>query len=139
MNAEGQEPKAESQTGLYLSNLRRSAYHGTLVRTVLKRRQPERRRWKRQWFNGSVRLFSPSAHIDGLGITVSPGGMYLFAIADLPVGTRLTVEFQPPYARETVMVSGTIRHRTIYLYGVEFDQGCETSPAAAAVGQTSEL
>ena len=105
---------------------------------MLKRRQPERRRWTRQWFNGCVRLFSPSAHIDGLGITVSPGGMYLFAIADLPLGMRLTVEFQPPYAREIVTLTGTIRHRTIYLYGIEFDQNSETR-APAAVGQTPEL
>ncbi len=104
---------------------------------MLYKRQRERRRWKRQWFNGSVRLLSASAHIDGLGITVSPGGMYLFAIADLPIGTPVSLEFQPPYGRETVTVRGTIRHRTIYLYGIEFDQSSETRETVAAVGQTS--
>lgn len=106
---------------------------------MLYKRQRERRRWTRQWFNGSVRLLSASTHVDGLGITVSPGGMYLFAIADLPVGMRLAVEFQPPYAREIVTLTGTIRHRTIYLYGIEFDQSSETRAAGTAVSHTPEL
>ena len=89
---------------------------------MIKRQQPERRRWKRQWFNGSVRVFSDAIAIDGLGIAVSPGGMYLFAAAHLPVGAQVTLEFQPPHAREVINVTGTIRHRTVYLYGVAFDE-----------------
>lgn len=97
---------------------------------MIRKQQPERRRWKRQWFNGSVRVFSDTVEIDGLGIAVSPGGMYLFAAAHLPIGAQVTLEFQPPHAREVINVTGTIRHRTVYLYGIAFDQSAASANSA---------
>jgi hypothetical protein len=92
--------------------------------------QPERRRWKRHWFNGSIRLLTESVHVDALGIKISHGGLYLFAITDLAVGAPVAVEFRPPDSREVVRLSGTVRHRAVYLYGIEFENGLagEASP-----------
>jgi hypothetical protein len=82
--------------------------------------KPERRRWKRYWFNGSIQVSSGSRRIDGLGIQVSRGGMYLFAITDLPIGTEIKVAFTEPRSQQRIEVFGTVRHRAVYLYGVEF-------------------
>jgi PilZ domain len=80
----------------------------------------ERRRWKREWLNRSVRVLTPTVEIHGFGIKISKGGMYLFALADLPVGFQVTIEYQQPRSNELVRVPGTIRHRAVYLYGLEF-------------------
>lgn len=80
----------------------------------------DRRRWKRYWFNGSIQVSSGSRHIDGLGIQVSRGGMYLFAIADLSIGNEIKVVFTEPSSQQRVEVPGIVRHRAVYLYGVEF-------------------
>jgi PilZ domain len=82
--------------------------------------KPDRRRWKRYWFSGSVRVSSGSRRIDGLGIQVSRGGMYLFAVADLPIGADIRVAFTEPGSQRLVEVPGTVRNRAVYLYGVEF-------------------
>jgi hypothetical protein len=80
----------------------------------------DRRRWKRHWFNGSIQVLDGTHRIDGLGIKVSRGGMYLFAIADLPVGGEVKIAFIAPGSEERIELSGAIRHRAVYLYGVEF-------------------
>lgn len=80
----------------------------------------DRRRWKRYWFNGSIQVTSGSRRIDGLGIQVSRGGMYLFAIADLPMGGEVKLAFSEPRSQRRIEVFGTVRHRAVYLYGVEF-------------------
>jgi hypothetical protein len=82
--------------------------------------KPERRRWRRYWFNGSVQVWNGSRRIDGLGIQVSRGGMYLFAIADLPIGIEIKVTFTEPRSQRRIEAPGTVRHRAVYLYGVEF-------------------
>jgi hypothetical protein len=82
----------------------------------------ERRRWKRDWLNSSIRVQTAAAEIHGYGITVSPGGMYLFALANLPVGSQVRIEFRRPHSQELVQVLGTVRNRTVYLYGLEFAQ-----------------
>ena len=82
--------------------------------------KPDRRRWKRYWFNGSIQVTSGSRRIDALGIQVSRGGIYLFAIADLPIGTEIKVAFTEPRSQQRIEVIGTVRHRAVYLYGVEF-------------------
>lgn len=58
--------------------------------------------------------------MEALGINLSEGGMGLFAVAHLPVGSHVQVEFCPPQSTEAVRVEGTIRHRALYLYGIEF-------------------
>ncbi len=82
--------------------------------------KPDRRRWKRYWFNGSIQLSTGSRRIDGLGIQVSRGGMYLFAIADLAVGNEIKVSFAEPSSQRRIEVPGIVRNRAVYLYGVEF-------------------
>lgn len=80
----------------------------------------ERRRWKRHWFNTSVQIVSDTHRIDGFAIQVSPGGMYMFAIADLAVGSEIKVAFTQPGSGERIELCGAVRHRAVYLYGVEF-------------------
>jgi hypothetical protein len=36
------------------------------------------------------------------------------------VGSQIQVEFLPPRSTELVRVSGIVRHRALYLYGVDF-------------------
>jgi hypothetical protein len=79
-----------------------------------------RRRRQRQLLNTSVQVFTGSANVDALGINLSDVGMCLFAMANLPLGSQIQVEFLPPRSQERVRVSGTVRHRALYLYGIEF-------------------
>ena len=46
--------------------------------------------------------------------------MGLFAVANLPVGSQIEVEFPSPESGLRTRVPGTIRHRALYLYGIEF-------------------
>jgi PilZ domain-containing protein len=80
----------------------------------------DRRRRKRQLLNTSVRVFTESAELDALGINLSDVGMCLFTMANLPVGSQVRVEFLPPRSTELVRLSGIVRHRALYLYGVDF-------------------
>ena len=80
----------------------------------------ERRSPERQLVNTSVQVFTESAQLDGLGINLSDVGMCLFTVANLEVGSQIQVEFLPPRNTELVRVSEIIRHRTLYLYGVDF-------------------
>ena len=82
--------------------------------------KPDRRRQKRQLLNTSVQIFSGSARLDAVGIDLSEVGMCLFTLADLPIGSQVQVEFLPPRQPERVLVRGTVRHRALYLYGIEF-------------------
>ena len=82
--------------------------------------RPDRRRRKRQLLNSSVQVLTGSGRVDALGINLSDVGMCLFTIANLSMGSQIQVEFLPPWCTELVRVSGTIRHRALYLYGIEF-------------------
>jgi PilZ domain-containing protein len=82
--------------------------------------RPERRRWRREWLRTPVQVFKESTQLDALGVTLSPGGMSLFTLSNLPVGSEVEVEFVPPRSHETVRRLGTIRSRALYLYGIEF-------------------
>jgi hypothetical protein len=93
----------------------------------------DRRHRKRQLLNTSVRVITKLASMDALGINISPGGMGLFTIANLPLGSRIEVEFRTsegpaPFSR----VAGTVRHRALYLYGIEFN------PESGATGLDAE-
>ena len=87
----------------------------------LKYISPDRRRRKRQLLNSSVRVFTGSDPIEGIGVNISEVGMSLFTIANLPVDSRVQVELVPPGSSETVRIPGTVRHRALYLYGIEFE------------------
>ena len=82
--------------------------------------KPDRRRSKRSWLNTSVEVFSGSLAVDALALNLSHQGMCLFAIANLPVGSRIEVEFLPSRSEARVRTSAIIRHRALYLYGIEF-------------------
>jgi len=82
--------------------------------------KPNRRRRKRQLLNTSVQVFTGSAHVDALGINLSDVGMCLFAIANLPLGSQIQIEFLPPRCTERIRICGAVRHRALYLYGIEF-------------------
>jgi hypothetical protein len=88
---------------------------------------PDRRRRQRQLLNTSVQVFTGSTHVDALGINLSDVGMCLFAIANLPLGSEVHVEFLPPHGKERVRVCAAVRHRAFYLYGVEFLMDSEQS------------
>ncbi|HTJ86383.1 MAG TPA: PilZ domain-containing protein [Terriglobales bacterium] len=87
---------------------------------IFKRSFPVTRRTQRQWINTTVRVLTPSAHMDALGVNLSEGGMCLFSVANLSVGSHIDIEFVPRRGHEPVRVSGKIRHRALYLYGIEF-------------------
>ena len=82
--------------------------------------KPDRRRQKRQLLNTSVQVFNGTARLDAIGINLSEVGMCLFTLADLPMGSQIQVEILPPRQQERVLVRGTVRHRALYLYGIEF-------------------
>ena len=81
---------------------------------------PDRRRRKRQLLNTSVRILTESGPLDALGINVSDVGMSLFTIANLEMDSRIQIELLMPQSTERVRIWGTVRHRALYLYGIEF-------------------
>jgi len=80
----------------------------------------DRRRRQRQLLSASVQVFTGSSRVSALGINVSEVGMCLFTIANLPLGSKIEIEFLPPRCKEPVRLYGTVRHRALYLYGIEF-------------------
>jgi hypothetical protein len=80
----------------------------------------DRRRSKRYWLNTSVEILFGSISVDALGVNLSDRGMCLFAIANLPLGSRIEVEFLPSPSEAPVRSSAIVRHRALYLYGIEF-------------------
>ena len=90
--------------------------------------EPDRRRRKRQLLNTSVQIFNGSGHVNALGINLSDVGMCLFTLADLPLGSQVQVEFVPPRHEHRVVFSGTVRHRALYLYGIEFSKDADQRP-----------
>ena len=107
---------------------------------ILKRSpKPDRRRRQRQLLNTSVQVFTASGRIDALGINVSNVGMGLFTLANLPLGSQVQVEFIPPGRQERVRMSGTVRYRALYLYGIEFLVDADSAPRITgnADGQTA--
>jgi hypothetical protein len=109
---------------------------------IFKRGFPVTRRTHRQWINTSVRVLTASAHMDALGVNLSEGGMCFFSLTNLRVGSQVDIEFRPPQAEEPVRVSGKIRHRALYLYGIEFlsnnsDQAPMSEPQRPSVIQRS--
>jgi hypothetical protein len=70
--------------------------------------------------------------VDALGINLSDVGMCLFTIANLPMGSQIQVEFLPPWCTDLVRMSGTVRHRALYLYGIEFLADSDQRPGNLA-------
>ena len=87
---------------------------------LFKRNHSPNRRSRRQWINTSVQVFAGSAQLNALGINLSDGGMGLFAVANLPVGSEIQIEFILPKTKTPVRTAAMVRHRALYLYGIEF-------------------
>jgi PilZ domain len=56
----------------------------------------------------------------GRGTKLSAGGICFFALANLAIGSRIDVELIESLCDKPMRVSGVIRNRVVYLYGVEF-------------------
>jgi hypothetical protein len=99
-------------------------------------KKAERRRWKRYSFNSPVRVVTDSAVVDARCIRMSVGGIYLFAVADLPSGAEIKLEFSTQ-AGHRLSRSGIIRNRAIYLYGVEFSAEERHDPEFQSFSESS--
>ena len=84
----------------------------------------DRRRWVRHKFYAPVRISCEQANhssiIEGRCLMLSEGGMSLFVAANVPVGTRVKIDFITAASDHGISVEGTIRNRMVYLYGVEY-------------------
>ena len=78
------------------------------------------RRSPRQWIAVPVRIYAGGLHVDGVTINLSEHGMYLFAAANLSVGTQIEISYRPQSKKRTVFARGIVRRRAVFLYGVEF-------------------
>jgi hypothetical protein len=58
--------------------------------------------------------------VEGHSSLISQGGLCLFAAAELPVGGVVDMLLTHPCSGAPVRVRGSIRNRSMYLYGVEF-------------------
>jgi hypothetical protein len=70
--------------------------------------------------------------IEGFSINISEGGIYLFAAADISVGTQIDIEFRLPDSTQSVHNCGTVRRRAVYLYAIEFLTAVNASAPDAA-------
>jgi hypothetical protein len=80
----------------------------------------DRRRADRYWFKRPLRVITDNAVIEGHAISISERGMFMFALATLPVGARIEIEIAVPRQGEVLRMAASVRHRAVYLYGVEF-------------------
>ncbi|HSZ00663.1 MAG TPA: PilZ domain-containing protein [Terriglobales bacterium] len=89
-------------------------------------RQPagDKRQWERRPVDMPIRVVADdmtgTAVIPGRGTKMSEGGICFFALANLAIGTRIDVELIDFHFGTPVRVSGIVRNRAAYLYGVEF-------------------
>lgn len=75
--------------------------------------------------NTSVQVLCGDLRLHALGINLSDVGMCLFTVANLELGSQIIVEFIPPRGNQHVRMQGMVRHRALYLYGVEFRGSCD--------------
>jgi hypothetical protein len=87
------------------------------------------RRRKRQPLTSSVRVLTQSGDLRALGINFSDVGMCLFSVSNMPIGSEVKVEFVRPQNQTPVQASGTVRHRALYLYGIEFNPRLDPNPS----------
>ena len=56
----------------------------------------------------------------GRALSLSNGGMGMFASAELRLGDQMAIEFTPPYSLPLLRLEARICNRTGYSYGAEF-------------------
>lgn len=83
--------------------------------------KPNKRRGRRQPLTSSVRVLTRSGDLKAVGINFSEVGMCLFSLSNMPIGSEVKVEFVRPQNQTPVQATGTVRHRALYLYGIEFN------------------
>ena len=85
---------------------------------------PISRRWARYKIDLPVVTtfprFGKVTAVKGHGSELSCGGMAVFLPFDLHVGELISLRFTPPYSTRPVTMTGTVRNRRIYSYGIEF-------------------
>jgi PilZ domain len=84
-----------------------------------------RRRWPRYSSDVPVKVLIDGPQdplvIDGRCTKMSAGGMCFFALGNFTPGAQIGLEFISPDSGQPARVRGTIRNRTVYLYGVEYE------------------
>ena len=70
----------------------------------------DKRRWHRYPLGAPIRVVTQSTTIDARGITLSEGGMCLFALENIGVGTKIQVEFTDPRNSQLVRADAAIRN-----------------------------
>ena len=78
------------------------------------------RRSPRQWIAVPIRIHAGELRVEGVTINVSEHGIYLFAAANLAVGTQIEIAYRPPRTNKTICACGIVRRRAVFLYGIEF-------------------
>ena len=85
-----------------------------------------------------MRVITKLGAMDALGINISEGGMGLFAIANLPLGSHIEVEFRTADGPAAfTRVAATVRHRALYLYGIAFNRQSGATDRSAEDGTMS--
>ena len=88
-------------------------------------RQPlrDKRRWEQRLVDMPICVVADDLTgadaILGRGTKMSAGGICLFALANLAMGAQIDVELTDSRCGTRVRVSGIVRNRIVYLYGVE--------------------
>ena len=80
----------------------------------------DQRRSPRHWIATPVHILMGKSRIEGTTLNLSEHGMYMFTAANIPLGSELEIVFQPQEEEEPVQVSGIVRRKVVYLYGIEF-------------------
>jgi hypothetical protein len=78
------------------------------------------RKSTRRWIGVPVHIRNRGSCIEGFSINISDAGIYLFAAANLSIGTQVEIEFNSPESKQLVRTRGTVRRRALYLYAIEF-------------------
>jgi hypothetical protein len=84
----------------------------------------DKRKWERRPVDVPIRVVADDLTgfgvIFGRGTKMSEGGICLFALANLAIGTQIDVELIDSRSGTPLHVSGIVRNRAAYLYGIEF-------------------
>jgi hypothetical protein len=84
----------------------------------------DQRRWQRRPVDVPIQVVADGLRgtdaIPGRGTEMSQGGICLFALANLAIGAHIDVELIDSRNGTPVRVSGIVRNRVVYLYGIEF-------------------
>jgi|SRR4051812_4318838 hypothetical protein len=96
------------------------------------------RRSQRQWIAVPVRIRTSGSRIDGVTINVSEHGMYVFAAANLSLGADIEIAFCPP-GQKWIRVSGIVRRKAVYLYGIELVTKAEGTDDRTSIRTETDL